>query len=527
MFQVIKGEKVKHNRKFSLWAGVAAFGLFLTACSGGGGGGSEGSNGGDGGTNDAPAADVEQVLNYVPGFFPVSLDVHEFPSEEGVQVAVQQVLEPLVNFDGEEATPLLAESWEYVTETELTFTLRDDVEFSDGTPFTSADVKASLDRLIDLDQSLAPLFSAVTETRADDDHTFTIVTDKPVGTLVGSMSLVFIGTEDGVNSDDYWLKPTGTGPFVVEDYVADDHVTLKRNENYWGEESTLETLNILNVPETAARVTGLQTGEIDVVSSIPPDQVSNIDGVDGIQFDQEDSFLYYFIWFNHDHEPLDDVRVRQAMWHAVDVNSIVNDLFGDGAEVAGAPIPGAAFGATDLDQAEYDVELAKELLADAGYPDGFEVDIQWPAAGGPNIKALAQAFISGWADAGITVNPLEKERAKWLEDFGALEWDLNLQTNTTNTGDADFTLNRLYTCAAERLGYCNPELDELLTEANQSLDQDERLEIYADAIDIMWEDVVGLFPVDIKANIAYNEKVAGLELPATNRPYFSTVYLTE
>ena len=502
----------RKRRWSALGAAVLATALALTGCTTMGGGGEE-----------TPAADVPQELRYVPGFFPVSLDTHNFPAEEGVQVAIQQVLETLVTFDGTEAQPRLAESWEYVDDTTLTFTLRDDVTFSDGTPFTANDVKASLDRVIELKKALAPLFAAVTETRVDDDTHFTIVTSEPLGTLVGSMSLVFIGKADSVALEEYWLAPIGTGPFVVTEYVADDHVNYVRNDDYWGEPATLETLDFVNIPEVASKITALQTGEVDVVSTIPPDQVGNVEGVDDIVFEQKDSFLYYFIWFNENREPYNNPLIRQAMWHAVDVESIVSDLYGDGATAAGAPYAQSVFGATQQDQLEYDPELARDLLAEAGYPDGFSASIQWPREGGPNIKALAQAFISAWAEVGIVVEPLEKERAKWLEDFGALEWDLNLQTNSTPTGDADFTLNRLYTCAAKRMGYCNPELDALLAQARASLDQEERADLYAEANEIMWEDVPGIFPADLKANIAYRSDVQGLVLPSNNRPDFSTV----
>ena len=99
----------------------------------------------------------------------------------------------------------------------------------------------------------------------------------------------------------------------------------------------------------------------------------------------------------------------------------------------------------------------------------------------PNIRALAQAMISDWAKIGVTVKPLEKERAQWLEDFGKLNWDMNLQTNVTGTGDADYTLARLYVCTAKRNGYCNPALDKLLLDARSSVDQAQRPKLYEQA----------------------------------------------
>jgi peptide/nickel transport system substrate-binding protein len=207
----------------------------------------------------------------------------------------------------------------------------------------------------------------------------------------------------------------------------------------------------------------------------------------------------------------------------VNLEGIVRDLYGDGAAVARAPITQAVFGAPQLEPYTYDPELAKRLLAKAGLEDGFKTSIHWPREGGPNIRALAQAMISDWAKVGVDVEPLEKERAQWLADFGAFKWDMNLQTNTTGTGDADFTLNRLYTCAADRMGYCNPKLDRLLAKARASLDEQERTDLYAQASQIIWRDAVGMFPADLKNNAAVRREVQGFELPVNNRPTFATV----
>ena len=288
-------------------------------------------------------------LRYAPALYPVSLDVQTFPAEEPVQTAAAQVLETLVTYADGEAQPLLAESWENPDPLTWTFTLREGVMFSDGTPLTANDVKASLDRLIALEGPLTPLFTAVTETRADDDATFTVVTSEPLGTMLSSLSLIFIGQASGVESEEYWLSPIGTGPFVVDEYVADDHIDLVRNEDYWGEPALLDRLTIVNMPEVAARITALQTGEVDVLTGIPPDQVGGVEGQDGIEFVVEDSYQYYFMWFNQAHEPFADVRVRQAMWHAIDIAGLVEDLYGDGATVALAPITQSVFGAPALE----------------------------------------------------------------------------------------------------------------------------------------------------------------------------------
>ena len=459
----------------------------------------------------------DQTLRYAPQLFPVSLDVQQYPAEEPVQTTVQQALETLTVIDKGEPAPKLATSWDTPDPKTWVFHLREGVTFSDGTPFTAADVKGSIERLIGLKGSLAPLLSTVTSIEATDDKTVTIHTSAPLGTLPSTLSLVFIGQGAKVADDAYWQKPVGTGPFAIESFSPDDKVVLTRNDTYWGDKAKVARLEILDMPEVAARVTALANNEVDVLASIPPDQVAEVSGVDGVKYGTGDSYNYYFIWFNQNRKPFDDLKVRQALLHALDLKGTISGLFGDLGTVGQSPITQSVFGATKLEPPAHDPELAKQLLAQAGHPNGLEISMQWPLEGGPNIKAMAQAFISDWAKVGIKVAPQEKERATWLKDFAALSWDMNLQTNTTGTGDADFTLNRLYTCAAKRLGYCNEQLDAILAQARASLDPNERKTLYAQADKILWEDAVAVFPVDLKTNYAVRENVAGVR-DAGQRP---------
>lgn len=490
-----------------LAAALAVAALVLSACT---------TTSGGGGT--------EQVLRYAPGLFPVSLDIQQFPAEEPVQTVAQQVMETLVVMQDGKPAPLLAESWSNPDPRTWVFKLRPGVSFSDGAPLAARDVKASVERLISLEGPLKPLFAGVT-IAATDDATVTFTSAQPLGTLASSLSLAFIGQADKVADEAYWQKPIGTGPFAVESFTPDDKVVLVRNDEYWGEKAKLDRLEVVNLPEVSARITALQTGEVHVLTTIPPDQVSGVSGSEGITYTNGDGFTYYFNWFNEKRKPFDRPEVRQALWHAVNVEGIVRDLYADGATVARAPVTQSVFGAPQLQPYAYDPARAKQLLAKAGLPNGFATTIHWPREGGPNIRALAQAMISDWAKVGVKVRPLEKERAQWLEDFGAYRWDMNLQTNTTGTGDADFTLSRLYTCAADRMGYCNRRLDAILAQARASLDDEERKRLYAQAGQIIWDDAVGMFPADLKNNAAVRAEVQGFELPVNNRPSFAGVSL--
>src|SRR5690606_8452675 len=134
---------------------------------------------------------------------------------------------------------------------------------------------------------------------------------------------------------------------------------------------------------------------------------------------------------------------------------------------------------------------------------------------------LVQSMISAWDEIGVTVKPRGLDAASWLAEFTALNWDMDVQANQTITGDADYTLNRLYSCAAARLGYCNPDLDALMTQAQQSTDQDERAELYQQVVDTMAQDVPAIPLFQVKANVAARSNVQGLTVPPTEFIDFS------
>lgn len=459
----------------------------------------------------------------------VSLDPHGAQSGERSTLTIaQHFMDPLVERDGDEFIPRLATEWDNPDDTTWVFQLREGVEYHDGTPFTADDVVASFDRLVEEDGPLAALWGTVESAEATGDLEVTFTTSEPLGTMLTNLTLLFVGPADRIGEDGFWSDPVGTGAFAIDDFVPDGHIHMEANEDYWDGRPNLDRLEFQEIPETSARLTALETGEIDFTWNIPPDQMSQVQDVPEITLEAIPSFTYYFIWFNNSREPFTDVRVRQAMWHAVDVEQIVEDLFEGLGSVANSPIPEPVFGsAGNQQQYEYDPERAQELLAEAGYEDGLSTSIQWNSECCPNVRALVQTMASYWQDIGVEVELLEKERAVWLDDLLALNWDMNIQDNTVLTGDADYTLGRLYMSQADRLGYANEEVDQLLSAARSALDQEERADLYAQASEILWEDAVGIFPIDLLNNFAWRDNVQGFEPTPNDMPRFHEVSLSE
>jgi peptide/nickel transport system substrate-binding protein len=469
-------------------------------------------------------------LNIVMQRVLVALDPHGAQSvEEPTAVIASHIFGTLLNRDAEsgDLVESLATAWEAVDDTTWQFTLREGVTWQDGSPFTSADVKFSLERVLELEGPLAPLWALVSTVEAPDDLTVVITTSEPQGTVPTNSTLLYITPAALTNNDGFFDAPVGLGPYQFSAWERDSQIELVPSDSYWGEPASVQTLIFREIPEVAAKVTAIETGEIDFTWGLPADQLPALRENPDLTIDATPSYAYYFNWFNSSREPFTDARVRQAMNYAIDRETLAADLLQDVGVVATAPIPSTIFGHAPQTPYEYDPERAQSLLAEAGLEGGFDTHVIWVPGSGPQDRELILSFISYWSAIGVNVESREMEQAAWLEDLLALNWDMDFQTNTVRTGDADFTLRRLYTTEANRQGYGNPELDEVLVSAASASDPAEREELYAQACQIIWDEAVGIFPFDLVTNYVYNTRIQGFEPVPSTIPTFETVTLAE
>ncbi|ACU96371.1 ABC transporter substrate-binding protein [Saccharomonospora viridis] len=455
------------------------------------------------------------------------LDPHGPSSvDESTLLAGRLIYDTPLQRRGDELVPSVATSWEQTDPNTWVLTLRDDVTFHDGSPLTASDVKASLERVRDAGTAQSALWSSVTDVEVPDDHTVRIITDTPLGTMPVNLTLLFILPADKMNDEGFFRKPIGSGPFKVESFTPSSVLELSATD-YWNGRPKLNTVTLPYIPETSSQITALRTGELSVLWPVPSDQIQELEGTDDITLETVPSYAYYFMWFNCGREPFTDPRVRRAMWKAVDISTIVENLFREGAEQMTAPIPSTVFGHAPQEPYPYDPEAAKRELAEAGLGDGFRTSLMWFSDTGPLADGLAQTMISDWAKIGITVEPHNVEKAEWLRRLNAKEFDMELQINTVTTGDADFTLGRLYDSSADRMGYANPELDSILRQAHSDSDQQKRRELYAKACEIIWNDAVGIFPATLISTYGMRSTVKGFEPVASNQPDLRDVTLED
>lgn len=482
----------------------------------------------------AKPADVPKVSRTSAGELKVglpakltTLDTQGQQSVDGVtHTAMQHILDTLVGRDNASGNliPRLATSWEAPDPTTWVFTLRQGVKFHDGSDFTSADVKASLQRTIDQKGPQAPLWASVETIDTPDPLTVRLKTKQPVGTIPASATLLTVGPAAAINAADFWSKPIGTGPFKYVSWRADADLRVEANDQYWAGPPASKAIIFRHVPEIAARMTALETGELDFTYRVPPDQIDALKTNNDLTVQTTPSHEYYFIWMNSSRDVFKDKRIRQAMIYALDAETMAKDLLQGVGQPATAPIPPTVFGYAAQTPYKYDPAKAKSLLAEAGKPNGFETSFIWYSGAGPQDREIGQAMVAYWAAVGIKVRVDEQERATWLDNLIKLNWDMDFQTNAVTTGDADFTLGRLYHSRANRNGYKNPDLDKLLDDAAAASDQNKRKELYAQAQKIIWDDAVGIFPFDLLATFTYRKTVDGfVPTPSAFLSFYNTM----
>jgi len=503
--------------KLSIRRAVPALALSLallatTACGGSGTADGDDAGGGGGTLTAAGPIPIENLDPHGPS----SMDA-------GTQLAARALFSQLVVSTGpDEFVGELATEWEPDEDTSRwTFTLRDGVQFSDGEPVTADAVVASFERVLELQGPLAGNFVDY-EVEAPDDTTVVFDAGKPDASFLAKISSFFVTPPDV--DDAFFQDPVGSGPFVLEAFTPGQELRMTPSPTYWDGAPELQELVFRSIPEVSARMTALQTGEVDVTWAMPDDQMAALQGDTSITVETAESPGVITMWMNSGEETLQEAAVRRALWQAVDFEEITAALFPETGTPADSVVSPVVLGYAPQEPVVYDPDAARAALEDAGFDFGTTLEMQFSQ---PQFRQFAQAVASDLAEIGVTVEPLEKEQAVFLEDLLALSWDINIQQVGSQGYDAATNLGRLYPCAAGRTGYCNEDLDELLAAAEATGDTPEREELYAQATQIIWDDAVGMYPMFVGMPYAWREGVEGFEPAGDSLPYFTRVTSAE
>ena len=315
--------------------------------------------------------------------------------------------------------PRLAEFWRLVNDTTWEFKLRSDVTFHNGEPFDAAAAKFSIERAAQLEGGLETFAADVDLQRVEivDDHTVRLVTAKPDASVpyqLASVEMLPPG-HYGSGEEDPASSPVGSGPYRFLRQESDGSVILEANPDYWQGPPVLSTLIFRPVADPAARVMHLLNGEAHLISDLSPDQIATLE-TESTRVEAIESTRRLFIGIRADADsPLADKRVRQALNYAIDVDAIVNNLAGGYGQRYGSWV-NPPHNQDTLTPWPYDPDKARELLAEAGYPDGFQTALDTPIGRYYQDKAIAYAIAEQLAEVGIQVQVHPYEWSSYVRD---------------------------------------------------------------------------------------------------------------
>ena len=406
-------------------------------------------------------------------------------------IAASQLYDPLVfQNDKGEIVPSLAEKWEVSQDgTVWTFYLRKGVTFHNGDPFTADDVIATWEYGKDKSSSWPEKYTIATAVDKVDDYTVKVTTDGPKPLLLVTMhdfwNIIPKKYIDEVGVEGFMKEPIGTGPFMFEEWVKGDHITLKANPNYWNKGYPKAAELVFRfIPESATRVAALQADEVDIITRLSAEEAESLKNSAGIKVVQYQVPRIYYIAFNNlstgKGTPIENPKVRQAMNYAVDVDAILKALFAGNGKRAAGFVASSELGYGVVPPFPYDPEKAKALLAEAGYPDGFSTSMACPSGVFAAFQEVCSAIVSYLGDVGIKVDLEMMESGHF--------WDLMVKKETPPlAGDswADES-GEAYNRLAGALGgmdagystYSDPEIDKLLKAISSELDKDKRKALY-------------------------------------------------
>jgi len=518
-------------RALPLVATTAGLALFLAACSTGEGVDAEG-------LEEAPKASAstdegagapapEGVLVAALANTPDQFDPHVTTSQASFQV-LENVYDTLVVPSAEDLTfePSLAEEWTTSDDgLQWVFTLRDGVTFHDGSELDAEDVVYSYTRIIEEELSNAFRFGTVesVEATGENEVTMTLTEETPnlLANIGGFKGMAIVPSESA--ELDLATQAVGTGPFELVSTSAGG-ATLEAFDDYWGEAPGIEGVEYRYVAESAAALTGLENGDIHWSDNVPAQSIEQLDEQEGVELGRTSSTDYHYTAFNQTRPPFDDPDVRRAIALAVDREAVAEGATFGAGTVNQTAIPEGSFWANDYAPFEQDAAAAEQLLADAG-AEGLQFSLMVPDSDEPAVAA-AQVVASQLADIGVTMTVDTVETGIFLDRQGQGDFDAFSWAWIGNIDPFDYYHAQHITDGGFNFqGYSNPEVDELLTQAAAETDEDARKELYAEAEQLIVDDVSYLYWFNPDVVEAWSSSVSGYEARPDSAVNFETVTL--
>lgn len=478
----------------------------------------------------------------------VSLDpafAYDFTTNQ----VVNQITEGLLTFDANNRLqPLLAKEWKAVDDTTYVYTIRDDVCFSDGTPMTMDDVLFSLQRIMSEDTAsyLQWMFGPVDSIQKTGDWELTVKLKNPsatwqyvLGTSAGHIlsKAYYEAHKDGFGTAEGGIL--GTGAFKFESWKSGQEIVLAKNDKYWDKNAKVELSRVVFkvIPEDTTRVTALQTGQVDFTAEPPLDMIDTVKNDGKLATDGVETFGITFLAFNTQRAPFSDVNVRKAVYHALDMKAIHDNIV-KSAGVQGTTLPnGSALFTSEPERwqdylkkapvYEYDLNKAKEYMAKSSVPDGFGCKLLTTESSLRYSEALAIQEALKAINVNVELVKLSSdEHTKYqfgnvLDSAGNRDYDMILAGWEADYPDIAGNLEPLYASANAGEGggntaaYKNPEVDRLIEEQAANIDPAGRNDQVFKALDIITNDVPYIFIEYPVRQTVLNKKFTGFTMNAS------------
>lgn len=473
------------------------------------------------------AQEVAEELIVLTGSDASTFDPH-FCTDSATEIFNKNMYNNLVKFNSEmELLPDLAESWEVSADSlTWTFKLRQGVKFHDGTPFNAQAVKTSFERVLNPDTGSPrrSVLEIIDQVEVVDENTVNITTKTPCGSLLQQLAhpvgAIISPTALETYGDEYSSHPVGTGPFKYVEWKIGEELVLERNEDYFDGAPQVAKVYFRVVPEDATRSLLLQSNSADIAMRLPVTEIERLENNPEIAISESDTVMTMYVALNNNKGVLKDVKVRQAMNYAVDKSIIVKDILGGLATVADAPISPYTWGYAAINDYPHDVEKAKQLLAEAGYPDGIELELWTPVGRYLMDTQVSENLQAQWAEAGINVKIRQWEFQALMSEVKKGEFDMVLLGWSPSTGDADQGLYPVFHStqwppASNRAHYSNSTVDKLLEDAKVEVDAKKRAELYQEAQQIIVDEAAWTFLYYPKQALAYRSNISGVQILPT------------
>jgi peptide/nickel transport system substrate-binding protein len=429
---------------------------------------------------------------------PASLDPEAELSNVGTRVSYTPY-DTLIRRDflnNNEHVPSLALSWERLSDTVLELKLREDVTFHNGDPFTADDVVFTFERLLNAAddsplQEARTYFAGFTGVEAVDDYTVRIETAAPDPLIVKRLAswaswIVPKSYFEDVGEEEFRLTGMGTGPYKFVSFDLDNELVLERYDGYWGDPAPLKRLVFRVIPEIAARVTALINDEVQIITNVPPDQVSAISDASNVEVRSVPLANTHVLSYNAHHPALADKKLRQALNLGIDRQLIIDTIW-NGQAVPKRSHQFEEYGPLfnpDRPLTPYDPDRARQLIEESNY-NGELIEYQLQAGYYTNGEQVAQAIVPMWQEIGINAEVRINESSISGEERIVHTW-----SNSSILADPDGSLWRSWGAeSGQQRNYWDApaEFNELGEEARTTLDEQKRYENYQRMLDI-WED---------------------------------------